>query len=242
MKILVVVPVKNNLHYTQSLVNDIKRSDNNGLVDMLIVDNLSTDGTGEWCRGNNLSVIDFVGQKCVIYEMWNIGLKYAKEHNYEYVGILNNDIRLPIEWWDKCKNIFRNEKIFGICPVFTFGEFKQFKSPINSYIKPILAPYGNRGFTGFCQIYRTSIQDLVGYYDESYDLAYGDNDYARRILADKMILVYTNEFVIHHYSSQTLNMESEVKQRSKQDCLKYMNKWGIEKTDEEYIVNNFGRY
>jgi len=242
MKILVTVPVKNNLKFTQLLVDDVKRDTDANLIDFLIIDNGSTDGTQKWCKDNNINMVEFEASSCAIYEMWNMGLKYAKDNEYEYVGIFNNDIHLPSGWWGKCLKIFENENIAGIYPAFTFGDFVGFKEPVNTYRKPVLAPYGEYGFTGFCQIYRTGVQNLIGYYDEGYDLAWGDVDYARRCLASKLVLVYTNEIQIHHYSSQTLNVEHRVSQRCKKDTLKYLSKWKIESEDEEYKKNNIGRF
>jgi len=232
-KILTVIPTKNNLEFTRQVVSDLNRDNQ----DFLIIDNESRDSTMTWATDNGYNIISHQGERNVVSEMWNIGLKEALIRGYEFVAIANNDIRLPVDWAKKVEDIFFNGNVWAIYPVYTEGIFHGFKQSENTFVKPLMAPYGGCGLCGFLQIFRTDIINTIGEFDEGYDLSFQDNDYARRILGER-VAVYTNSFIIHHYGSQTVNKETNLAERCLADRKRYLDKWNLEDTEEykKYIT------
>jgi len=222
-KILSIIPTKNNLEFTKLLLGDLKKTK----TDVLLIDNCSTDGTYEYLKSNKYEVISFDGQYNAVSEMWNTGFRFAVGSGYEFVAILNNDIRLPECWVDVCLKIFKDDSVYGVYPEYTVGNFNDFIKPTFPQNKIIDSYLCGFGMIGFCQIYRTKIANEIGYFDERFDLAWNDNDYVRRALDKELKFVSTNEFVIHHYGSQTVTKENSWFERTEKDKKKFEEKWKI---------------
>lgn len=87
MSTSIVIPVRDEVHYTQSIVAQILCEQ--GWDRCIIFDNGSVDETKEFLAGldERFVIVDAAGMG--IYEMWRCGLDVATE---DYVAILNNDI------------------------------------------------------------------------------------------------------------------------------------------------------
>jgi GT2 family glycosyltransferase len=101
-KILFVITTYNQLRYTEMLftrlsafklsspeiVSDIE-------IDILIVDDASTDVTVNWCTINGINIIKKDKGKGLTHS-WNEGYKYFRDNKeYKYIIISNNDVLVP---------------------------------------------------------------------------------------------------------------------------------------------------
>jgi len=101
-KILFVITTYNQMSYTEMLHNRLtafKLSSPeivSGIeIDILVVDDASTDATVEWCTINGINIIK-KDQGKGLTDSWNKGYKYFKEHKeYKYIIISNNDVLVP---------------------------------------------------------------------------------------------------------------------------------------------------
>jgi GT2 family glycosyltransferase len=90
-RVAVVVPVHNGLRHTRGLLSELRRSDYDEAT-VVIVDDGSTDGTGEYLRERQPDVVVLRGSG----DLWwsgaaNVGCRYAIENGAEVLVLFNND-------------------------------------------------------------------------------------------------------------------------------------------------------
>ena len=88
-----VIPVKNQLHYTQGIVTQLLEQGEAEKI--LVIDNGSTDDTLEWIQQQRVAVL--LGDGLNIHQMWNLGLEMVRAWEGDCphdVAILNNDLRI----------------------------------------------------------------------------------------------------------------------------------------------------
>lgn len=92
-RILLAVTTYNQIEYTKKFYESFKKiKDKN--VDLIIIDDCSTDGTEEWALENNISFFTN-GTPSGLTHSWNTAYKIFKESKYDFLIISNNDILLP---------------------------------------------------------------------------------------------------------------------------------------------------
>ena len=93
MKILFVITTYNQSFYTKLCLESLMLIDNLN-IDILVIDDCSTDGTKNICKNFN---IKFLGKDkpCGLTDSWNIGYQYFKKNKYDILILSNNDILLP---------------------------------------------------------------------------------------------------------------------------------------------------
>jgi len=95
-KTLLAITTYNQLKYTKYCVDSIEKL-NEVPFDLMIIDDCSTDGTVEWCKKNNIEVVD-KHKPMGLTHSWNMAYKYFKDNKeYEYIIISNNDVLIPKE-------------------------------------------------------------------------------------------------------------------------------------------------
>ena len=86
-----VIPVKDNLNYTQALVKQLLADP--ACDEIVVVDNGSTPKTRKWLDAQPITVLNAQGWG--IHKMWNLGAAYAHEyHPRPNICFLNNDVRI----------------------------------------------------------------------------------------------------------------------------------------------------
>ena len=107
-KLAIIVLGWNKLESTTKLFLDsLYKYTDEKIFDLIFVDNGSTDGTADYVRKyaenkNNLILIE--NKENLGYSKGNNqGLAYIQDKDYEYVGLLNNDILFTPDWLE---NIF----------------------------------------------------------------------------------------------------------------------------------------
>lgn len=103
---LVIIPVKNQLELTRSLIDQLAES--GGDFDLLVFDNGSDDGTRDWLTERGIRWVE--AEDMTLHEMWNQGLVRAMAHDVPCV-ILNNDLDLD----------GRSDWIGRLCAPFEYG-------------------------------------------------------------------------------------------------------------------------
>src|SRR5262245_16782146 len=89
----VICPVRNNLHLTRKAVKSFRDQDI-GDVDILVIDNASTDGTSYWCATQRDILTIYNDPPRSVAASWNQGLKWAFKMGAEYALVVNNDVEL----------------------------------------------------------------------------------------------------------------------------------------------------
>lgn len=113
-KVLIAITTYNQLDYTKILFSAYQKLNLDNL-DLIVIDDVSTDATVAWCKEQNIKVIE-KSQGKGLTDSWNLAYKYFKRHiEYDYLIIANNDIIIPtgaIEELIKC-----HDKWFPVCIV-----------------------------------------------------------------------------------------------------------------------------
>lgn len=87
----IVVIARNNLALTKKAVASFLKQDIP--VQVLVINNASTDGTAEWLHSQPVYNIHYQGQKSVA-ECWNRALRLCFKDGAEHVLVVNNDTEL----------------------------------------------------------------------------------------------------------------------------------------------------
>lgn len=206
-KIVFVIPVHNRLENNQECLQILKDSEStsffkNNDVDIILVDDGSTDGTGDWVRENFPKVIVLEGDGNLWYSgSMNLGMRHAFEKmNADFIMVWENDIypvddyfeqlQIVTENWDGqsfiCSKLYykiRPETIFGMGGTFDFKSGR--KSLIGrgetdgpDFQKDIEADW----FLGQGVLIHKDIVKDVGYFDDKNFPQYSaDVDYGVRV-------------------------------------------------------------
>ena len=115
-KIAAIIPVYNRLEITKiGLFNFFSAYDNylenNDFINLqvIIVDDDSTDGTSEWIRNNYSEIIIIKGNG----NLWwsgsiNIGIKYCENLDYQYIMLWNDDVRPKENFFIELEELLKN--------------------------------------------------------------------------------------------------------------------------------------
>lgn len=219
IKLAIVIPVFNALEYTKRCLGELKgplamvnyEKFNTSIV---VIDDGSTDGSGEWIRKNYPEVIVCQGDG----NLWwsggvNMGIHYAIETlNTDYILLWNNDIRPSTNYFtclfdilisNPLNNIIlssiyvdnQSERIiFSMGGNFNMVNGKHsligFGKKAESFIKPDLEI---NWFPGMGTVIHTTVFNEIGFFDAKHFPQYeGDADFALRAFkAGYKLTLYT---------------------------------------------------
>ncbi|MCI1273348.1 MAG: glycosyltransferase family 2 protein [Clostridiaceae bacterium] len=196
--------------------------------DLIIVDNASTDGTKEFLtqlqtEKDNVKVI-FNDKNEGYSKGNNIGLKEALKGDYEFVGLLNNDILFTPDWLEDLERTLDSDNKIGMvsprindkCKLTVenyLDGYKKFLSKFKNNIREVVTPYF------CCVLMKTEVLNKVGLFDENYTPAYfEDNDLSFRCLYLGYKCIYDNRtFVFHNHSTScnALKNKNEIFERNR---------------------------
>ena len=89
----VLIVCRNSLAYTKACVESVLRQ--SVPINLLIVDNASTDGTGIWLRSADLDISCVsVPEPLSVSEAWNVGLEWFWNQGAQEALVLNNDVEI----------------------------------------------------------------------------------------------------------------------------------------------------
>ena len=91
-KVLLVLTTYNQSHYTKLCFESLKKLKDD--IDVLVVDDYSTDDTVDICEEYGHRVIK-KSEPRGLTDSWNIGYREFRKSNYEYFILSNNDILIP---------------------------------------------------------------------------------------------------------------------------------------------------
>ena len=223
---------------TKPYLDSLYKFTDENSFDLVIVDNASSDGTVEYIKDfakthNNLTLIEnhensgYAGGN-------NIGLKFVKDKDYEYVGLLNNDILLTPNWLENTIKGFDIDESVGMlsprnnekCKLTSKNYLdgyekylKKFKKPLRYVVTPFFS----------CVIMKKELTDRVGLLDENFNPAFWeDNDYSFRAMYLGYGLAYINfVFIFHNHSTTSASVASEISKRNQKYFYKKhpLGKW-----------------
>ena len=115
-KVLFLISSYNQSEYTKLNVEYLKLITDVDLK-ILVVDDCSTDDTVEWCKTNNIKVIEKIEGKGNT-DSWNIGYKYFKENTeFNYFVNSNHDVVVPNGALSELIKVHKKWPGTTICPM-----------------------------------------------------------------------------------------------------------------------------
>ena len=162
----IICPVRNCLELTQIAVKSFLSQDI-GDVQVILVDNDSTDGTGPWARAQENVFHVACSPSIGVSKAWNLGLKYAFETMKEpYALVSNNDVMLRDDFYRMLV-----EHGEGFLSGMTVEKEKDLQGIAQTSKHPDFS----------CFLIRREVWGKVGGFNEEMVLYASDNDYHIRM-------------------------------------------------------------
>ncbi|AEV62090.1 glycosyltransferase [Pseudomonas ogarae] len=212
-KVSIVLVTYNNLNLTIQCVNSILRNTTWPNYQLIVVDNGSEDGTGDYLE----RLRQAVPTAKVILNPDNRGFSAAnnqglREADGDILLLLNNDTVVPDGWLDPLVRHLRNPSIGMVGPVtnavgneakieVSYTDIQQMQDFADRYTEARKGrSFDISMLAMFCVAFRRGILEEVGYLDEAFGIGmFEDDDYSRRVQAAGYRTVCAEDAFIHHY-------------------------------------------
>lgn len=151
----------------------------------------------------------------------NVGIKYAIEHDADYIAILNNDVIANSDSFDSCINLLKEDKKIGVVGPAIVEYCSNKVQSTGAYINfmklctPIInhgIEYEKRNFNiqcdyvgGACMLFRGDIISEVGYLPENYFLFWEETEWCYRVKKHGYKVICTLNGFVKHKGSATIN-------------------------------------
>jgi GT2 family glycosyltransferase len=219
----IVIAVYNQLAYTKQCLEAIHKST---LIpfELIIIDNSSSDGTAEFLKGVNASVItNETNQGCAI--AWNQGIKISRGL---YVVILNNDVLVTPGWLDALIQFIEGTGHGIVSPSVREGNMNYDLLNYSKSFTEICRRAWRPDVSGCCMLIRRSVFDQIGLFDEQFFVGHEDTDFIWRCKSAGFTIGMTGSALVHHFSQTTQNQIKADGQRDygSSNAAKFLKKWG----------------
>lgn len=186
-------------------------------LEIIVVDNNSTDGSAEMARKHFPKVRIIQNKKNIGYSGGNnIGIKESKG---EYVFILNNDTEVDKNFLNPLVSIMNNDATVGcVQPKLLYGINHNLLNAVGSYLTStgFLYHYGYRknsklkqyniplliySAKGAAMLLRKSALKNVGLFDEDFFIFFEETDLCHRLWLVGYKVMYEPESIVYHFEA-----------------------------------------
>ena len=210
----VVIPVLNQLHYTQQCVQSLLAGGVDA-ADILVIDNASTDGTAAWLAGQPglRTLSNRVNLGCG--GAWAQGAFHADS---EWVVLLNNDVLVPPRGLQDLIEAGAREGLGVVSPGLMEGTLDyDFSAWAPRFTQEMRGVVRKGWFHGVCFAVKRSVFEAVGFPDTDRQLGgHEDKEFLVRCLRHGVPVGTVGDSVLHHFGSIT---QKALKQDSRQASL-----------------------
>lgn len=224
----IVIPLYNQLEYTKLCLESLQGTLNEP-VEIILVDNASTDGTADYLK--------ILSQVMVISNNENLGFAGACNQGIraaggEWVVVLNNDVIISPGWLQGMLDAANYWKLHIVTPAIREGEFAYdiivYARELTSRMKRVI----RKGrANGICFMAHRSVFDAIGLFDEKFRIGqYEDKDFFLRAARAGFALGTVGSAFLHHFGSVTQNsikIAREVKPYALENKAYFIRKWKL---------------
>ena len=243
----VVVLTYNNLSFTQACLASLEAHSDYGNLEVIVVDNASSDGSREWLQdwakapsaaGQQRRLI--LNEKNLGFSAGNnVGLRAARG---EFLVLLNNDTYVTPGWVRGLCNHLRADPGLGLLGPVTNNIGNEAKLDIRyDGMDEMMQKAGlhTRAHPGqrlplrtaafFCVAMRRDVYERVGDMDEDFGVGFfEDDDYCRRVEQAGLSVACAEDVFVHHHLSASFDA---LKAEAKRELFEanraiYEKKWG----------------
>jgi GT2 family glycosyltransferase len=230
-KVSIIIVTHNNISLTHQCLISIEKYSNYKNLEVIIIDNASTDFTQKFLFKAGKTKKYFI--KKIIFNKLNLGFSKANNQGLkiatgEYIILLNNDCFVTPNWIEKLVNhIKSNEQIGIVGPVtnnigneakidLNYKNIKEMVSASKKYCDENSGKYFEiKMLAFFCVMFSRKIFETVGFLDEKFGLGFfEDDDYCERIKKINKKIICAKDVFIHHHLSASFN-KMHIKKREK---------------------------
>ncbi len=189
-------------------------------VDVIVVDNGSSDGSAEFIEKNYPDVILLKNARNLGFAGGvNTGIKYSLEHGYDFVALLNNDAVADQKWLEHLVKFLDSHPRVGIVTgKILAADGKHLDSTGDIYtIWGLPFPRGRDeldsgkydkgpwifGASGGASLYRAKMLKAVGLFDEDFFAYYEDIDISFRAQLAGWKIAYNPQAMVRHQIGAT---------------------------------------
>jgi GT2 family glycosyltransferase/glycosyltransferase involved in cell wall biosynthesis len=242
-KVSVVVLAYNNWQFTNACLHSILSLTDYSNVEIIVVDNASTDGT----RENLDRVFSRDPRVKIIHNAENLG--FAAGNNIgmraatgEYIILLNNDTYVTKGWIrDMIRPLMQDRTIGLVGPLtnnigneqkiaINYGDMQQMAQVSRRFTRRYLRRcYATHNLAFFCVATRRDVLEKVGLLDEVYGMGFfEDDDYCRRVEQAGFKIVIADDVFVHHHLSASFNAlgQDEKQAQMQRNKAIYEQRWG----------------
>nr|WP_189664230.1 glycosyltransferase [Pseudomonas marvdashtae] len=246
-KVSIVLVTYNNLNLTIQCVNSILANTTWPDYQLIVVDNGSDDGTGDYLE----RLRQEVPTAKIILNPDNRGFAAAnnqglREADGDILLLLNNDTVVPGGWLDPLVMHLRDPSIGLVGPVtnavgneakieVSYTDIQQMQNFADRHTEAHQGQSFDISMLAmFCVAFRRSILEEVGYLDEAFGIGmFEDDDYSRRVQSAGYRTVCAEDAFIHHYgqaSFRKLIASGEYQALWDKNQAYFESKWGAWQT------------
>lgn len=242
-KVSIIVLTYNNLKINKICIQSILQNTAYPNYELIIVDNLSTDGTREY-----LNEIEHSDEKLkVIFNDENKGFAGGnnmgiREAEGSYIVLLNNDTIVTRGWLTSMTKHLENNASLGMCGPVTNSIGNEAKIKVyyhniremKSFAYHYTTEHFNEEFSNpnvlalFCTMIKREVIEKCGLLDEEYGVGmFEDDDYAEAVKQEGFTLAITEDTFIHHFEGASFKKLEDKKFREiyEQNKERFEKKW-----------------
>jgi GT2 family glycosyltransferase len=227
-RVLVVIPVYNNLALTVGCIEFLKKN-TVWKYEVLVIDNGSTDGTGEWLESmHSRGEIQYVkrnSENWGVAKSWNWGIELARKLGYKWIVFLNNDTEPGEKWmWEMLYVMNSRDKVKVVSAEFVWRVYEQ---PREIDEGVYIFERGKFLPPGFCFLVDVEVFGEVGVFDESFRVCnYEEADFFRRVQQKGMEIALAGRAYVKHYGTMTTRLIEGISEITEANRRLYEERWG----------------
>lgn len=254
IKTSIIIVTFNKLEYTINCIESIRKYTENQIYEIIIVDNNSTDGTGEWVKKQRDIKVILNSENLGFPKGCNQGIVASEEGND--ILLLNNDIIVTENWLSNLNEcLYSNDNIGAVGPVANSAAYYQSIKVNYTSVKELqtfASKFNNSNpekweerqkLVGFCFLIRRKTLNSIGFLDENFTPGnYEDDDYSIRIINKGYKLYLCKDTFIHHYGGISFKRDKKYGDLLEKNNNKFKYKWGFTSDDHMSIYRNYSEF